>query len=232
MKIAIMQPYIFPYIGYFQLINAVDKFILYDDVNYINKGWINRNNLLVNKESKLFTIPLSNASQNKKINQITISQEGKWKQNLAKTIEQHYKKAPYFDNVFSIIMKSIYIDFKDISKFNFYSISTICQYLEITTTIIPSSSTYKNEYLKGQDRIIDICKLENAKTYINPIGGRELYHSKSFEENRIDLRFIKPTPNEYPQNTEKFIPFLSIIDVIMFNSKDTISRMLTQFELI
>src|ERR1035437_2930920 len=103
MKIAIMQPYIMPYIGYFQLINAVDKFVILDDVNYINKGWINRNNILVNKKAHLFVIPLKEASQNKLINEINISDEGKWKANLLKTIEQNYKRSPYFTIVYALI---------------------------------------------------------------------------------------------------------------------------------
>lgn len=231
MKIAIMQPYIFPYIGYFQLINAVDKFVLYDDVNFINRGWINRNNILVNKKAKLFTIPLINASQNKKINQILISHEGKWKQNLLKTIEQNYKKTPYFDSAFPVILDCINIDHIEISQFNYHSIQTICHYLEITTNIIPSSSKYNNQPLKSQERIINICTLENAETYINPIGGKELYDPIAFKENNLELKFLQTIPCEYPQNTEEFIPYLSIIDVIMYNSKNIISRMLTQYEL-
>ncbi len=233
MKLAIMQPYIFPYIGYFQLINAVDKFVIYDDVNYINKGWINRNKILVNNNETLFTIPLHKASQNKKIKEIEINYTQKGINKFIKTIQNSYSKTPNYSKV-SAFVESILLHktYNNISELNTYSIKQICNYLNITTPIIESSSIYENEKLKAQYRILDICKKEKATVYINPIGGKEIYDKSLFEEQNIDLFFIKSEPVIYSQYKENFVPFLSIIDIMMFNSKETIQHFLSKYQLL
>ncbi|MES2795467.1 MAG: WbqC family protein [Bacteroidota bacterium] len=232
LKVAIMQPYFLPYIGYFQLINAVDEFILYDDVNYIKKGWINRNNVLLSGKASLFTIPLKEASQNKLINEIEISQEGNWQNKLLKTIEQSYKKSPQFDEFFPILTKIIHYGETNISTYILHSIVQICNYLEINTTIIPSSSVFNNVELKAQNRIIDICKKKQATQYINPIGGTELYQKENFDKENIMLNFIKTKPIQYTQFSNEFVPYLSIIDSIMFNDKAILKKLLNEYELI
>src|ERR1039458_5451183 len=170
MKIAIMQPYFLPYIGYFQLMNAVDKFVVLDDVNYINKGWINRNNILVNGKANLFAIPLKEASQNKLINEISVVDEAKWRTKLLKTIELSYKKAPFFAIVYPMIEEIINSGNSKISDLNYYSLVRINNYLDLNTEIVSTSSIYKNSDLKAEKRIIDICLKEHASIYINPIG--------------------------------------------------------------
>ncbi len=232
MKIAIMQPYIFPYIGYFQLINAVDRFVILDDVNYINKGWINRNNILVNGKKSLFTIPLKEASQNKWINEIYISDEIKWKINFLKTIEQNYKKATYFRNVYPIIEEIVNSSISKISDFNYYSISKINNYFGVKTEIVSSSSIYKNNESKAHNKILDICLKEKASIYINPIGGLELYDKRDFTEKKLELFFIKTDDIKYSQFANDFEPWLSIIDVMMFNSSQTIKIFLEQYTLV
>jgi WbqC-like protein family len=231
-KVAIMQPYFLPYIGYFQLINAVDEFIIYDDVNFINKGWINRNNILVGNKANLFTIPLKDASQNKLINEIEISNDGNWQNKLLKTIEQSYKKAPEFVNFYPILSEIIKNQEKNISAYIYNSIQHICKYLKIDTLIISSSSKFNNENLKAEERIIDVCKKNKAQHYINPIGGKELYDKVNFEKNNIQLSFIKTKPIEYQQFKNTFIPYLSIIDLIMFNEIPKIKQFLNEFELL
>lgn len=231
-KIAIMQPYFLPYIGYFQLINVVDEFIIYDDVNFINKGWINRNNILVNNKASLFTIPLREASQNKLINEIEIIQDGKWQNKLVKTIEQSYKKAPNFVDFFPIISEIINYSENNISKYIYNSLINICKYLEINTLILQSSAIFENENLKAQTRIIDICKQKQASQYINPIGGVELYQKNDFETENIKLNFLKTYPIQYQQFNNDFTPYLSIIDLIMFNEKSKINSLLNEFELV
>ena len=233
MKIAVMQPYFFPYIGYFQLINAVDKFIIYDDVNYINRGWVNRNNILINGVATLIQIPLSGASQNKLINQVEILKEAKWKTKLLRTIEQNYKKAPHFTYVFDWLQNLFNKEYSNISQFNVDSIKAVCTYLGLNTQIIESSSYYHNEHLKGQNRILDICAKENANHYINPIGGTNLYDNELFNEKGIVLNFIKPSIVPYEQRVATFIPFLSIIDVLMNCQSDYIkTKLLNSYELI
>lgn len=232
MKLAIMQPYLFPYIGYFQLMNAVDKFVMYDDVNFIKKGWINRNNILVEGKAKLFSVPLVDISQNKRINEIYLSKDQKWQQTFLKTLEQNYKKAPYFLEVYPLIEKIILSRAEKINELVLNSFSLLNNYLDIKTTITPTSGIYDVSHLRGQERIIAICKMEKASHYINPYGGQELYSKSVFEKENIELHFLKSEPVIYGQFNKKFVPWLSIIDVMMFNSKQTIASFLGQYTLI
>jgi len=227
MKIAIMQPYFFPYIGYFQLISAVDKFVIYDDVNFIKRGWVNRNRILINKEAKLISLSLIKASQNKLINEIIIKDKG----TILKTIKQNYSKTAYFKDVFPIIEDIVNYSENNLSRYLFYQIKKITEYLQINTTLVPTSTIYEVNKLKGQNRIIEICRKENMDTYINAIGGKELYDLGTFQDNGFNLKFIQMENIEYNQNNNKFIPNLSIIDVLMFNSKEEIARLLKQYSL-
>jgi hypothetical protein len=229
MKIAIMQPYFFPYLGYFQLIAAVDKFVIYDDVNFINRGWINRNNILINGKASLINVPLNGASQNKRIKDINIVSDQKWRNTLLKTIEHSYKKAPYFDEVYYILQRAINSDVSTISEFNFIGLKTVCEYLGITTSIVTSSEVYSNCNLKGQERILSICKKENAQNYINPCGGKELYNSEVFSKEGISLHFLKSETPPYKQFMNEFLPALSIIDIMMFCSFNDIRFQLNKF---
>lgn len=232
MRLAIMQPYFMPYIGYLQLMNAVDKFVLYDDVNYINKGWINRNRILVNGQEYLFTIPLKEASQNKLINEIYLSNDPKWKGKLLKTIEQGYKKAPFYLTAFEVTEKIINFDAEKLSDWIAAGFGFLADHLSIKTQIVPSSAIYQNTHLKAQERILDICLQEKAQHYINPIGGMELYDKSVFEEKGIRLNFIKSKPVVYPQFKNEFVPWLSILDILMFNEVVDIQHFLNEYELV
>jgi len=227
-----MQPYLFPYIGYFQLIKVVDKFILFDDVNYIKKGWINRNRILVNKEEFMFTIPVKAMSQNKHINELFLVEEDKWKKKLVKTLEESYKNAPNFESAFSLLNQIIYLKEQNLSKYILNSLEQLKEYLGITTEIVPSSSIYGNGELKAQDRILDICRKESADQYFNAIGGMELYSKEEFAKEGIVLKFLRPSKIEYRQFDSNFQPLLSIIDSMMFNSQDELSVLLNQFEIL
>jgi hypothetical protein len=235
MKIAIMQPYIFPYIGYFQLINAVDKFVFYDDVNYIKGGWINRNRIVVNGKENIFTIPLNDASSFRTIEETEINQKlyPKWERKFLMTIQQTYHKAPFYKDTYDLIYSIFSQKQSSISELAISSIKAVSNYLEISTVFDKSSTTYS--YTKGinkADRIIKICDLNNVITYINPIGGEELYQKDYFKENGVDLLFMKNKISSYPQFDNSFISGLSIIDVLMFNSKEEIKEMCTQYTLI
>jgi hypothetical protein len=232
MKVAIMQPYFLPYIGYFQLVKAVDVFVIYDDVNYIKKGWINRNIILVNGKGFQFNIPLQEVSQNKLINHISIEEDLNWEKNLLKTITLTYKKAPFFAEIFPIIENIIEYDEKNLAKFIAYSLQKICSLLSIETTIMISSAIEKNNDLKGQDKIIEICKKLEADTYVNAIGGAALYDKDVFIKGNLSLSFIKSNLINYPQFKNEFIPWLSIIDIMMFNSPEQIKGFLSQYDLI
>ena len=233
MKLAIMQPYIFPYIGYYQLILAVDKFVLYDDVNFIKQGWINRNQILVNGSSYLFSVPVSKVSsfcliKNTKINQNTYFH---WQEKFLKTLIQAYKKAPHFQQIFPLVENVFKEETNFVEDLCRRSLMSVCDYLEIKTPFVSASATYENSSLSGQSRVIDICHKECAKIYVNPSGGTELYDKNAFEENNIELYFLESRFTSYKQFNDNFINRLSIIDVLMFNSKDFVRQMLGNFEL-
>jgi hypothetical protein len=232
MKLGIMQPYFFPYIGYWQLINSVDKYIVYDDVSFINSGWINRNRILINGEDKLINLPLNKASQNKFINEINILDNSIYNTKILKTIECCYKKAPYYLKAFPVIEKIITQDVRGLAQYLEYSIRKICEYLSISTEFIASSTINKNNDLKGRDKIIEICRILDANEYINAIGGETLYSYEDFAVQGIRLRFLKTERIEYKQFKNKFVPNLSIIDVMMFNSIEEIKKMLDKYVLL
>lgn len=229
-----MQPYFFPYIGYFQLINAVDVFVFYDDVNFIKKGYINRNKILVNGTEFLFSIPLTKISQNRLIIDSTINSEEYrvWKDKFIQTIEFNYKKAPFFDSIFELICDVIKINDCSISSIAIRSVEKVADYLDLKTTFCLSSNIDKNVNLEREEKLIEICKKMGAKHYINTIGGAELYSKQNFSQHGIYLNFIKSNSIKYSQFNDNFIPNLSIIDVLMFNSKEEIFLLLKNYELL
>ena len=231
MKIAIMQPYFFPYIGYWQLINTVDKFIILDDVNFIKKGYINRNFIISNNNRVRINLPINKISQNKLIINHTISDDEKWKNKLLLTIKQNYNSASFYKSVFPLLENIILYKEQNLSNYLHYQIIKITEYLKINTEIIETSTKYNIIDKKGQERILDICKKENAKTYINAIGGKELYSVDEFKKNGIELKFIKTGDITYKQFNNEFIPNLSIIDVMMHNSVEEIKQMLNSYTL-
>ena len=236
MKIAIMQPYLFPYIGYFQLINAVDTFVFYDDVNFIKGGWINRNNILTNKKSTLFTVSLDSPSSFSLISEtkIDLKKIDSFSTKFLKTISQSYKKAPFYEEVFPML--EVFFLLKKrlfISEMAIDSIVMISEYLGINTKFQRSSINHSaTKELEKADRLISIAEKEGATTYINPIGGMELYSKKFFATNNIELHFIKADDIEYSQFKNDFVPWLSIIDVLMFNSKEDMQLLLNKFTLV
>jgi len=234
MKVAIMQPYFLPYIGYWQLINAVDRFVVYDDVNFIKRGWINRNQILINGKEHLFSVPLQKVSQNIIIKDTLLNDSAHldWKNKFIQTISQNYKKAAYYNSIIQLVESIFEQEAYSISDLCVNALKTICIYLHIKTEFVIASQKYKNQEMGKQKRLIDICKQERASYYINAIGGQELYSKNDFAKEGIQLNFIKTMPIEYKQFNNEFIPNLSIIDVMMFNSVKEINEMLDKYELV
>lgn len=226
MRVAIMQPYIFPYIGYFQLIQQVDRFIFLDDVNFIKKGWINRNRLLISGEVKYFSIPIKSISQNTLISQSFIHDDELWKKKLAKSVEQSYKHAPQFNKVFEILEAVIFSNLENISDLAKKSISVVADYMSLKPNFSSSSDYSNGQFLRGQDRIIDLCEKNNATQYWNLPGGRSLYSNDEFADHEIDLRFIDPYLRAYKQFSLEFQPGLSVIDLLMHVDKDKLDMYL------
>ncbi|SHE77789.1 WbqC-like protein family protein [Bacteroides luti] len=229
MKIGIMQPYFLPYLGYFQLIKAVDNYVIYDDVNYIMRGWINRNNFLINGNAKIFTISLKGASPNKLINESEIDDDfGKF----LRMIYYNYSKAPFFNNVFQLIEGIVEYEDKCLSRFITNCIKEICNYVNIRTNLLISSELPKDISLKGSDKVIDICKQLKADICINPIGGLQMYSKGYFALHGIDLFFLQTKETPYKQLNNNFVSGLSILDVLMFNSVEQVECMLDRYNLI
>lgn len=218
-----------PYIGYWQLIAAVDTYVVYDDVNFIKRGWINRNNILLNGEKKLFSIALHDVSQNKLINEISIADDF---YKLRKTIAMSYSRAPFYAPTMELLDTIFQFPKDNIALFIDNSIRLVCDYLDIHTNILLSSHIKKNNALRGQDKIISLCKLLNADTYVNAIGGMELYDKQIFEHNNIRLWFLQPEIESYRQFKYDFVPGLSIIDILMFCPIKQIRSMLQNYSLV
>ena len=229
MTLAIMQPYLFPYTGYWQLINAVDTFVIFDDVNFIKKGYINRNSILLNGKPHIFTLELIGASQNKLINEIEIGGNSR---KILKTIEMSYKKSPYFYMVFPIIKDILDNKEKNLAKFIGYSLEKIANYLGMGTKFIYSSDIRKNNSLKAQDKILEIASLLKSTDYINAIDGQKFYDKERFSQENIQLNFLDTEITEYKQFENEFESHLSIVDILMFNSIEDINNILSKFKLI
>jgi hypothetical protein len=232
MKIAIMQPYLFPYIGYFQLIGAVDTFVIYDDVNYITRGWINRNRILLNGKEKLFTLRLVKASQNRLINDIEIDADPKNRRNLFEVIRHAYAKAPFYREVEPVLRETIFSDESSLSRFLAAHLLALSRFLGVETEFVFSSGIDKDNALTGQDKIIDIVKRLKADQYVNPIGGTALYDKERFAQEGIGLFFIKTNELSYRQFHNAFVPNLSIIDPMMFNGKKRVIELLNEHVLL
>ncbi len=229
MKLGIMQPYFFPYIGYFQLIQLVDVYVIADDLNFIKNSYIKKNSILDNGAPALISLQLIGASQNKLINEIEVGNDI---DKLLTAIQRRYAKAPYFKDVFPLLQTILSSKEKNLARFLGYSLMEISSYLGIETKFLYSSEIEKNNDLKFDARIIDICKRVGADHYINAIGGKELYDKDEFSAEGITLNFIDTKDIEYKQFDKEFVPNLSIIDVMMFNSKEESRELLQAYELI
>lgn len=229
MKLGIMQPYFMPYIGYWQLMAAVDTYVVYDDVNYIKGGWVARNNILLNGQKHMFTITLNGASPNKLFNEITIKDDFK---KFFRLIESAYRKAPYYAEVSALLNKIYNYGDKSLGAFMMNSFQVVLDYLEIDTKLILSSTIEKDNSLRGKDKVKHICHLLGADTYYNAIGGQELYDKNDFRADGIDLQFVQTNLTPYAQLGNEFVPGLSMIDVLMFNTPTEVKQLLTNYKLI
>jgi len=232
MKLAIMQPYLFPYIGYFQLMNAVDEFVVYDNIEFTKKGWINRNRVLVNGNDAYISFPLKKDSDYLDIRERYLAEV--WitdRKKMLNRIHASYSKSPYFTDVYPVIEKAILFEENNLFLFILNSLNLVKDYLQITTSLITSSTIPVDHTLKAEKKVIEICKDRKAEVYINPIGGLGLYDKNEFKESGIELHFLKSDPIEYKQFENDFVPWLSIIDVMMFNSREQIKGYLNLYTL-
>ena len=216
-----MQPYFLPYIGYFQLIAAVDKFIIYDNIKYTKKGWINRNRMLMNGSGAIFTLPLKKDSDFLDVVNRELAADFE-RSKLLNQFRGAYHRAPQFDVTYPVLEQIVSHEDGNLFRYIHHSIVRLCDHLGIKTEIRISSEIDIDHNLKSQEKVLDLCKAVGADTYINSIGGLELYSKDDFNCQGIDLQFIKPLAFEYGQFGVSFVPWLSIIDVLMFNPLDVV----------
>ncbi len=255
MKLAIMQPYFFPYIGYFQCIAAVDKYILYENLDYITEGWMHRNRILIkNKAASYINARTIGRSSNKKISEIELDTNFIWKKKLINSIRLNYSGAKYFEESFALIEQLIQQEHKYLFEYNTAIIKGICNFLNIKTTIISDNKNYlpfedklnaidyndysmftallKTKPIKKVARVLEMCRMEQADTFVNAIGGKDLYDKKEFEQYDIDLFFIQTGDIAYEQFNRDFFPHLSIIDVLMHNGREQTKELLNNYKLV
>ncbi|MEJ2491637.1 MAG: WbqC family protein [Desulfuromonadales bacterium] len=229
MNLAVMQPYLFPYIGYFQLICASDLFLLYDDVSYIKQSYINRNSILMNGQLLRFTVPVPGASSNKTINQLSYSKDVR---KVIETISQSYSKAPYYGETFPMISEILKDEERSISDLCLKSYSMIFSYLDLKKKFLKTSDLVYKRDLPAEDRIIELCKKFEADCYINSHGGAFLYSKENFMDADINLLFLKPEFHAYKQMSREFVPGLSIIDCLMNCAPSEVRFLFSKYELV
>ena len=233
MKLGIMQPYLFPYIGYFQLIESCDCFVVYDDVQYIKNGWINRNRILLNGKIHYITLPVLKNGSLLSINQRVFPYDFELhKRSLLSKIEQAYRKAPFFKRVYDMVEECFQSTDSNVAVFVTQTLQRCCEVLGIKTPFVMASALDIDSKLRAEDRVISINKILKADAYINPVGGIELYSREKFAANGIDLRFLRSRLPTYSQFEQNFIPALSILDVMMFNTLDEIRSSLVEYDLV
>jgi hypothetical protein len=235
LRLSIMQPYIFPYIGYFHLINSSDKIVFCDDVTYIKQGWINRNRIISNNAPLFFSVPIQEKSSLKLIKNTLVKNDTFpiWRIKFLKTIKYSYSKAPNFEPSYKLIDSVLNSDFDSISDLAINSITSIYDYLGLEINYLKSSLISPNcEGIDKIDRVANITKGLGYNKFINPIGGKDLYSKKVFKQRDVDLYFVKSMPLTYKQFNSKHIEWLSIIDIIMFLNKEEIINKFSAYNII
>lgn len=222
MKIACMQPYFIPYMGYWQLLNYVDKFVILDDVQYITKGWINRNKISLNKKDFWLTIPLNNANKNKIINEIHIDNQNIIIRKILRTIELNFIKSENGDFALKLINPISYTN--KLLDYLVHSITELSRFLNIKTELVFSSSINIDSNIKGEKRILEIVSHLGGKNYINPISGASLYSENNFSVNNIKLNFIEC---DFFENYE-----YSILNHLLISDKCSIINKLNNFKIV
>lgn len=254
MKLAVMQPYFFPYLGYFQGIHSVDKYLLYDQLAYLKEGWVHRNRfLVVNDQPAYFTANVKKKSSFARICDIELVENPVWRKKILHSIFLNYKSRLYFDEIYPLVESVVNADVSRIAELSVLSVKTVCEYLEISTDVCSDTSKYLQLEEKLADeanllvnfprlrlkhferkvvRALEICRIEGANIFINAIGGQSLYSKDEFRANNVDLFFVQTRPYAYSQPASAFYPHLSIIDVLMNCGKAGTQQLLQQYDLV
>lgn len=231
MTLGVFQPYFLPYIGYWQLMAAVDRFVIYDNIEYTKKSWINRNRFLQNGEAAYFTVPLKKGSDFLMVAERQLADEFD-REKLVRTLWASYRKAPHFAAVAPVIERIIQAPLDNLYEYVHHSLVEIARYLEIATPLVVSSTIAIDHSLRSEQKVIALCQAMGADRYVNPVGGRGLYTAQTFAAQSIQLAFMEPRPISYPQFGDPFVANLSILDVLMFNSQPAVRALLREADVV
>lgn len=231
MTLGIMQPYFLPYIGYWQLLAMVDRFVVYDNIQYTKKGWINRNRFLRDGTDAYFTVPLKKASDYLNVSERELADDFD-RDKLLRSLAGSYRRAPHFDTVFPVVERIVQAPMLNLFAYLQNSLTEMAGFLEIRTPMVVSSTIDIDHALHSEDKVLALCRAMGADRYLNPIGGQALYSQAAFAAHSIRLEFLRTRPIEYSQGSGVFVPNLSIVDVLMFNSKETVRTMLSEADVI
>ncbi len=235
MKLAIMQPYFFPYIGYYSLIKNTDKFIIFDTVQFIRHGWIERNRILKPKEGwQYIQAPLIKHRRETIINEIEIRNTEPWREKIIAQLQHYKKNAPYFSECMDVVNSCLSLQTDSIVKLNEHILRLTCQYLNLDFNCeIFSEMDIQIDHVKEADEwALNISKFVGANEYINTPGGKDFFDREKYLQKKIELTFLGNNVMQYKQRRPIFEPGLSIIDLMMFNDVATINTMIDDTRII
>jgi hypothetical protein len=235
MKLGIMQPYFFPYIGYFSLIRATDKWVVFDNVQYIRHGWVNRNRILHPAEGWQYIIaPLKKHQRSARINEVEVIEGNQWRDRIFGQLEHYRKRAPFFRETLDLVTNCLEGEQPNLAKLNVQILSRICGYLGVTFDydVFSELELPLEEVDDPGLWALRISQHYRANSYINPPGGKELFDPEAFAKAGIALQFLEPAGIPYDQKRESFTPALSIIDVLMNCGREGTIERLANYELV
>lgn len=224
--VAVMQPYLFPYLGYYQLLHHADVFVLYDDAHFIQRGFINRNRLLANGRPQRFTIPVIGASQNRRIRELRFGDD---RGKLAGSLRHHYAGTPEFARVLPLVESVLAEPERDVTQVCRASLQRVMDYLELPCAIRQSSELDYDRDADAAGKLASLCQTLGSNCYVNPVGGRDLYREADFRERGVTLSFLRMDAVTYPQAGGPFVPDLSIIDLLMWCTPERAREMLGRY---
>lgn len=232
MRVAVMQPYFVPYFGYFQLLHAVDRFVIYDDVQFTRSGWIHRNRIAVGGAPSWITLALRRDSDTLPVRDRALTEDFRARNaKLLRRVEGAYRSAPFFEEVRPLLDAVFGHHEPGLFAFVRHSVEVVAAHLGIETPLVTSSSLGVDPDLRGQDRVLAMAEAAGARTYVNPPGGVSLYDAEAFQARGMDLRFLQPAVLAYAQGAHEFLPSLSILDVLVHNPLDRIRARLDDYAL-
>ncbi|MDR0207812.1 MAG: WbqC family protein [Pseudomonas putida] len=233
MKLGVMQPYFFPYIGYFQLMNYVDEWVIFDEVQFIDKGWMNRNRVLhpdLSKQWQFITVPLAKRGQFDRVMDINIVRDPSWRDAIMGKLTA-YRKAPFYRETAAFVHDCLADAPESLNALLESTLRKTASYLNISTPIsVQSRQAWAlPEVTHAGQWAVEISKVKGANSYVNPIGGSGIFRQAEFDAAGVELKFLKPTLRSYVQyRGGDFVEGLSIIDVLMWNDKAALEQMLKQ----